>query len=143
MLEDTNGKKMIPSWLELLLATKFFGACAEHQGIKKKIERNIYCVDCNESMCSFCFSSPSCSHRHHRMLQIRRYIYQNVIRIRDMQKLIDCSEVQVIRRIFPTCCQSRVFFRGFVSLIDGNSETILMDHAALHCEWSKSSPPEP
>ncbi|KAI0494910.1 hypothetical protein KFK09_025056 [Dendrobium nobile] len=96
MLEEKNSKKKtkIPSWLELLLATKFFGACAEHQGIKKKIERNIYCVDCNESMCSFCVSSPSCSHRYHRLLQIRRYIYQNVIRIRDMQKLIDCSEVQ-------------------------------------------------
>ncbi|XP_020582896.1 uncharacterized protein LOC110026344 [Phalaenopsis equestris] len=97
MMEEKNGKKKKkkkPSWLELLLETKFFGACAEHQGIKKKSEINIYCVDCNESMCSFCVSSPSSSHRYHCLLQIRRYIYQNVIRIRDMQKFTDCSGVQ-------------------------------------------------
>ncbi|PKA52199.1 hypothetical protein AXF42_Ash010095 [Apostasia shenzhenica] len=80
--------------MEQLLASKFFGECGEHDGIKRRSEVNIYCVDCNESLCSLCLSSPSCPHRFHRLLQIRRYTYQNVIRIRDLQKLIDCAGVQ-------------------------------------------------
>ncbi|KAK8953785.1 hypothetical protein KSP39_PZI002063 [Platanthera zijinensis] len=45
-------------------------------------------------MCLLCVSSVSCQHQYHCHLQIRCYIYQNVIWLHDMQKLIDCAKVQ-------------------------------------------------
>ncbi|GAB4832756.1 Protein RGF1 INDUCIBLE TRANSCRIPTION FACTOR 1 [Ancistrocladus abbreviatus] len=33
-------------------------------------------------------------HRFHRLIQIRRYVYHDVIRLEDLEKLIDCSNVQ-------------------------------------------------
>ncbi|GMH04587.1 hypothetical protein Nepgr_006427 [Nepenthes gracilis] len=33
-------------------------------------------------------------HRFHRLVQIRRYVYHDVIRLEDLEKLIDCSNVQ-------------------------------------------------
>ncbi|KAK8931214.1 hypothetical protein KSP39_PZI016765 [Platanthera zijinensis] len=94
VMEEEKKRTKSSSWLHSLLSTNFFGSCSKHHGIKKKIEVNIYCVDCRSPMCSLCVSSISCQHQYHRLLQIRRYIYQNVIRLRDMQKLIDCAKVQ-------------------------------------------------
>ncbi|GAA0160136.1 DNA-binding transcription factor [Lithospermum erythrorhizon] len=34
------------------------------------------------------------SHRVHRLLQIRRYVYHDVVRLEELEKLIDCSNVQ-------------------------------------------------
>ncbi|CDP10500.1 unnamed protein product [Coffea canephora] len=34
------------------------------------------------------------SHRFHRLLQVRRYVYHDVVRLEDLEKLIDCSNVQ-------------------------------------------------
>lgn len=78
-----------PAWLEALLNDKFFGACARHLDLKKN-ESNIFCVDCAKSICQHCLSN----HRSHRLLQVRRYVYHDVIRLLDMQKLLDCSQVQ-------------------------------------------------
>ncbi|KAL9223940.1 hypothetical protein vseg_000023 [Gypsophila vaccaria] len=33
-------------------------------------------------------------HRFHRLIQIRRYVYHDVIRLEDLEKVIDCSSVQ-------------------------------------------------
>ncbi|XP_073014251.1 protein RGF1 INDUCIBLE TRANSCRIPTION FACTOR 1-like [Typha latifolia] len=41
-------------------------------------------------MCPHCLVP----HRHHQFLQIRRYVYQDVIRILDVQRLLDLSHVQ-------------------------------------------------
>ncbi|EFJ10255.1 hypothetical protein SELMODRAFT_425306 [Selaginella moellendorffii] len=78
-----------PVWLEALLSEKFFGCCSTHATVKKN-ERNIFCVDCNGSICQHCLSS----HSGHRLVQVRRYVYHDVIRLHDMQKLVDCSQVQ-------------------------------------------------
>ncbi|EFJ28700.1 hypothetical protein SELMODRAFT_4832, partial [Selaginella moellendorffii] len=78
-----------PAWLESLLSEKFFTACARHAALKKN-ERNIFCVDCTGSICQHCLSS----HRNHKLLQVRRYVYHDVIRLHDIQKLVDCSHVQ-------------------------------------------------
>ncbi|XP_010278728.1 PREDICTED: uncharacterized protein LOC104612807 [Nelumbo nucifera] len=84
-------KKKKPEWLELLLKSKFFGPCFDHQDLKKN-EMNVYCVNCNQCVCQHCLSSSA--HYLHVLLQIRRYVYNDVVRLHDMQKHLDCSKVQ-------------------------------------------------
>ncbi|XAR63195.1 hypothetical protein NMG60_11023047 [Bertholletia excelsa] len=86
MVDDSSH---LPRWLEVLLGEKFFNACLIHEEAKKN-EKNIFCLDCCESICPHCLSP----HRSHRLLQIRRYVYQDVIRVSDAEKLMDCSYVQ-------------------------------------------------
>ncbi|KAH9313757.1 hypothetical protein KI387_022384, partial [Taxus chinensis] len=84
---ETESEK--PAWLEALLIEKFFAGCSIHESAKKN-EKNIFCLDCHRSICPHCLSA----HRSHRLLQIRRYVYHDVIRLDDMEKLMDCSYVQ-------------------------------------------------
>ncbi|XP_074556817.1 uncharacterized protein LOC141812706 [Curcuma longa] len=77
-------------WVELLLVGEFFGSCEEHKEDRKS-EENIFCVDCGRRMCPHCLAG---GHRDHRLLQIRRYVYQDVVRVHDMANLLDCSKVQ-------------------------------------------------
>ncbi|XP_061363824.1 protein RGF1 INDUCIBLE TRANSCRIPTION FACTOR 1 [Gastrolobium bilobum] len=79
----------VPRWLQVLLTEKFYNACVIHEGAKKN-EKNVYCLDCSISLCPHCLSP----HRSHRLLQIRRYVYHDVIRLDDAQKLVDCTSVQ-------------------------------------------------
>ncbi|GMN47422.1 hypothetical protein TIFTF001_016606 [Ficus carica] len=78
-----------PAWLDALYTQKFFVACSFHENAKKN-EKNICCLDCCASICPHCLPS----HRFHRLLQVRRYVYHDVVRMEDLQKLIDCSNVQ-------------------------------------------------
>ncbi|XP_047340333.1 protein RGF1 INDUCIBLE TRANSCRIPTION FACTOR 1-like [Impatiens glandulifera] len=79
----------LPPWLQSLLVEKFFNACLIHQDFKKN-EKNIFCLDCCEGICPHCLSL----HRSHRLLQIRRYVYHDVLRLGDADKLMDCGFVQ-------------------------------------------------
>jgi len=79
-----------PAWLEALYAQKFFVGCSYHENAKKN-EKNICCLDCCTSICPHCLPS----HRFHSLLQVRRYVYHDVVRLEDLHKLIDCSNVQV------------------------------------------------
>ncbi|PQP93921.1 uncharacterized protein Pyn_10834 [Prunus yedoensis var. nudiflora] len=85
---------LLPHWLDVLLSEKFYNACIIHEEAKKN-EKNIYCLDCCMSLCPHCLNP----HRPHRLLQIRRYVYHDVIRLDDAAKLIDCSSVQPQTRI--------------------------------------------
>ncbi|CAL5340226.1 unnamed protein product [Camellia sinensis] len=85
MIDSSN----LPRWLESLLREKFFNACIIHEESKKN-EKNIFCLDCCDSICPHCLSP----HRSHRLLQIRRYVYHDVIRLGDAEKLMDCALVQ-------------------------------------------------
>lgn len=85
MLDSSN----LPEWLKALLGEKFFNACIIHEDAKKN-EKNIFCLDCCEGICPRCLPP----HASHRLLQIRRYVYHDVIRLVDAQKLMDCSSVQ-------------------------------------------------
>ncbi|KAI3754428.1 hypothetical protein L1987_54211 [Smallanthus sonchifolius] len=78
-----------PAWLDALYTQKFFQACAIHENSKKN-EKNICCVDCCISICPHCVHA----HRFHRLLQVRRYVYHDVVRLEDLERLIDCSNVQ-------------------------------------------------
>lgn len=81
----------LPQWLESLLDEKFFVPCYIHEDARKN-EKNVFCLDCCTSVCTHCCPSI---HDSHRLLQVRRYIYKDVLRLDDIQKLIDCSHVQV------------------------------------------------
>ncbi|KAL5728223.1 hypothetical protein ACHQM5_001335 [Ranunculus cassubicifolius] len=84
-----NYSSCLPHWLSGLLGEKFFNPCLIHENVKKN-EKNIYCLDCFISFCPHCVSP----HRSHRLLQVRRYVYHDVIRLDDAEKLIDCDYVQ-------------------------------------------------
>ncbi|XP_047319224.1 protein RGF1 INDUCIBLE TRANSCRIPTION FACTOR 1-like [Impatiens glandulifera] len=79
----------LPHWLHSLLTEKFFNACLIHEEHKKN-EKNIFCLDCSEGICPHCLSL----HRSHSLLQIRRYVYHDVLRLGDAEKLMDCAFVQ-------------------------------------------------
>ncbi|CAN7095538.1 unnamed protein product [Brassica rapa subsp. narinosa] len=78
-----------PAWLEVLLKEKFFNACLDHEE-EKKNEKNILCIDCCLSICPHCLPS----HTSHRLLRIRRYMYNDVLRVEDGSNLMDCSLIQ-------------------------------------------------
>ncbi|KAK4476503.1 hypothetical protein RD792_015659 [Penstemon davidsonii] len=79
----------VPSWLSALLTEKFYNACIIHEYMKKN-EKNVFCLDCREGICPHCLIN----HPSHRLLKIRRYVYHDVIRLRDADKLMDCAQVQ-------------------------------------------------
>ncbi|KAI3443928.1 hypothetical protein Pfo_000593 [Paulownia fortunei] len=80
IMETTRsyGVHQKPAWLEALYVQKFFGPCSNHDSAKKN-EKNICCLDCCISICPHC---------------IRRYVYHEVVRLEDLQKLMDCSNIQ-------------------------------------------------
>ncbi|KAM7263810.1 hypothetical protein ACFE04_001493 [Oxalis oulophora] len=78
-----------PAWLDALYTEKFFVGCCYHETLKKN-EKNVCCLDCCASICPHCLPS----HRNHRLLQVRRYVYHEVVRLEDLEKLIDCTNVQ-------------------------------------------------
>ncbi|XP_020554128.1 uncharacterized protein LOC105175954 [Sesamum indicum] len=80
-----------PAWLQGLMAETFFAACGVHEN-RRKNEKNIFCLNCCHSLCPHCL--PSHQSRSHPLLQVRRYVYQDVIRLEDLEKLIDCSYIQ-------------------------------------------------
>ncbi|XP_072970369.1 protein RGF1 INDUCIBLE TRANSCRIPTION FACTOR 1-like [Typha angustifolia] len=79
----------LPEWLGGLVEESFFVGCGEHES-RKKNEKNIFCLDCCTSICPHC--APS--HPSHPLLQVRRYVYNDVVRLDDLEKLIDCTYVQ-------------------------------------------------
>ncbi|CAA2983454.1 uncharacterized protein LOC111391476 [Olea europaea var. sylvestris] len=81
---------MKPAWLKGLMEEKFFEQCGIHQNHRKN-EKNIFCLNCCRSFCPHCLPSHSPSHP---LLQVRRYVYHDVIRLDDLEKLINCCYIQ-------------------------------------------------
>lgn len=86
-------KRKQAEWVSGLLRSKFFGSCVDHGELRKN-ERNLFCIDCNLCFCKHCVTSPAhdCLHR---LLQICKYVYHDVVRLHDIQKHLDCSLIQV------------------------------------------------
>ncbi|KAK8522767.1 hypothetical protein V6N12_056463 [Hibiscus sabdariffa] len=78
-------------WLSTLLGTQFFGPCSDHQDIRKN-EKNIFCIDCGLVFCRNCKV-----HSQHLSLQVCKYVYQDVVRLQEMQKHFDCSKIQTYK----------------------------------------------
>ncbi|KAL9453081.1 hypothetical protein AB3S75_005773 [Citrus x aurantiifolia] len=78
-----------PAWLQGLMGETFFGGCGVHENCRKN-EKNIFCLLCCLSICPHCLPS----HRSHPLLQVRRYVYHDVVRLGDLEKLIDCAYIQ-------------------------------------------------
>ncbi|XP_059441728.1 protein RGF1 INDUCIBLE TRANSCRIPTION FACTOR 1-like [Corylus avellana] len=87
--EDGASSSIFPHWLQILLGEKFFNPCITHEFAKKN-EKNIFCMECCISICPHCLPS----HHPHPLLQIRRYVYHDVMRLRDAQQVMNCSLVQ-------------------------------------------------
>ncbi|KAL2481324.1 PLATZ transcription factor family protein [Abeliophyllum distichum] len=82
---------LVPPWLEQLLNTAFFRVCRSH-GDAARSECNMYCLDCNtDAFCLYCRSSK---HEDHQVIQIRRSSYHDVVRVSEIQKVLDISGVQ-------------------------------------------------
>ncbi|KAL5557638.1 hypothetical protein UlMin_033849 [Ulmus minor] len=83
--------EMVPAWLIPMLKATYFGSCSFHQGVSNKTECNLFCLDCmGHALCSSCLIH----HKNHRVVQIRRSSYHNVVRVNEIQKYIDISCVQ-------------------------------------------------
>ncbi|XP_042512571.1 protein RGF1 INDUCIBLE TRANSCRIPTION FACTOR 1-like [Macadamia integrifolia] len=81
----------VPPWLESLLSTTFFAVCRIH-GDAARSECNMYCLDCSGD--AFCFYCCSSRHKDHRVIQIRRSSYHDVVRVAEIQKFLDINGVQ-------------------------------------------------
>ncbi|XP_050226489.1 protein RGF1 INDUCIBLE TRANSCRIPTION FACTOR 1-like isoform X2 [Mercurialis annua] len=84
-------KMLVPPWLESLLNTAFFSICRTH-GDAARSECNMFCLDCSGD--AFCFYCRSSRHKDHQVIQIRRSSYHDVVRVSEIQKVIDISGVQ-------------------------------------------------
>lgn len=88
--EEDNYNLNPPPWLIPMLRANYFIPCSIHAASNKS-ECNMFCLDCSsEAFCSYCLLN----HRNHRVLQIRRSSYHNVVRVNEIQKFIDISCVQ-------------------------------------------------
>ncbi|XP_074575103.1 protein RGF1 INDUCIBLE TRANSCRIPTION FACTOR 1-like isoform X2 [Curcuma longa] len=80
-----------PMWLRPLLSTSFFVQCKQHAAHSHRRECNMYCLDCtNGALCPLCVLA----HRDHHAVQIRRSSYHDVIRVSEIQKVLDITGVQ-------------------------------------------------
>jgi len=79
-------------WVQDLLTATYFCACPLHREAKKN-ECTFFCMDCGGGATGLC---PSClgPHLGHRVLQVRRYVYCDVIRASDLSHEVDISGVQ-------------------------------------------------
>ncbi|KAG6769735.1 hypothetical protein POTOM_025396 [Populus tomentosa] len=84
-------KMLVPPWLESLLSTQFFTVCRTHEDAARS-ECNMYCLDCAGD--AFCFYCRSSRHKDHQVVQIRRSSYHDVVRVSEIQKVLDTSGVQ-------------------------------------------------
>ncbi|XAR64593.1 hypothetical protein NMG60_11008332 [Bertholletia excelsa] len=81
----------VPPWLGPLLSTPFFSVCRTHSDAAKS-ERNMFCLDCHGD--AFCFYCRSSKHKDHQVIQIRRSSYHDVVRVSEIQRVLDISGVQ-------------------------------------------------
>lgn len=76
-------------WIKALLGETYFRVCRSHAAVRKS-EKNMFCAHCCIAICQHCLPF----HPSHFIIQIRRYVYNDVIRVDDIQKLVDCEPVQ-------------------------------------------------
>ncbi|VVB01781.1 unnamed protein product [Arabis nemorensis] len=80
-----------PKWLEGLLRTNFFSICALHREAPRN-ECNMFCLYCQNA--AFCFYCRSSLHIDHPVLQIRRSSYHDVVRVSEIETVLDIRGIQ-------------------------------------------------
>ncbi|KAG8087620.1 hypothetical protein GUJ93_ZPchr0010g10383 [Zizania palustris] len=93
---ETAAGSTVPDWLETLLSTRFFLACAAHPDSPRN-ECNMFCLDCRSPPApapAFCYYCRSHRHAAHRVIQIRRSSYHDVVRVAEVEDALDISGVQ-------------------------------------------------
>uniref|UniRef100_A0A0D3H376 B box-type domain-containing protein n=4 Tax=Oryza TaxID=4527 RepID=A0A0D3H376_9ORYZ len=91
--EGAAGTTRLPEWLETLLSTRFFLACGAHPASPRN-ECNMFCLDCPSPSPPFCYYCRSHRHQSHRVIQIRRSSYHDVVRVTEVEDVLDISGVQ-------------------------------------------------
>ncbi|KAL6897874.1 hypothetical protein ACP4OV_006833 [Aristida adscensionis] len=86
-------RELAPSWLELLLATQFFTICANHPTTSRN-ECNIFCIDCITPPIALCYNCRLEEHSTHRVIQVRRSSYHDVVRVSEVEDILDISDIQ-------------------------------------------------
>ncbi|KAL9683145.1 hypothetical protein QQ045_014961 [Rhodiola kirilowii] len=92
MQRQQEGK---PKWLESFLDIKnFFSSCPKHksnEGRKKLL--NLYCINCETSICSMCMKQDSGNSSHH-VIKLYRLGHQEAVRVNDMTPYLNCKKIQ-------------------------------------------------
>ncbi|KXG23189.1 uncharacterized protein LOC110429887 [Sorghum bicolor] len=86
-------RETVPSWLELLLAAQFFTTCANHLLVSRN-ECNLFCTQCEATPTALCNHCRSSDHSTHHVIQIRRSSYHDVVRVSEIEDILDISDVQ-------------------------------------------------
>ncbi|KAL6543870.1 hypothetical protein OROGR_010367 [Orobanche gracilis] len=76
--------------------SEFFSPCVDHRELRKN-EKNLFCIDCNMCLCKHCVTSSAHGRRLHRLLQICKYVYRDVVRLHDIHQHLDCSFIQAYK----------------------------------------------
>lgn len=80
----------VADWIHGMLKCEFFSSCPRHRD-QKKAEATYFCTDCCcRPLCGHCTTQ----HVGHRLIQIRRYVYCDVVRATDMSPHVDISGIQ-------------------------------------------------
>ena len=96
------GRISFRNWLEKFLAAPFFQVCEDHPNDKKN-ELNFFNLKTRRPMCAHCIDVMEREHQREAsatkstrdvVIQIRRYVYHNVVRLQDMSMYLDLSHVQ-------------------------------------------------
>ncbi|KAG8045113.1 hypothetical protein GUJ93_ZPchr0008g11684 [Zizania palustris] len=89
-----KGESM-PPWLDELLSAQFFDGCSSHL-LSPRNECNLFCIDCHppQPQAAFCYYCRSHHHSSHRVIQIRRSSYHNVVRVSELEDILDISGIQ-------------------------------------------------
>jgi len=86
---------VVPAWVHQMLKTGFFSPCEAHAKCKKN-ECTYFCTTCTgngvkaQGLCQHCVGD----HAGHTLVQIRRYVYCDVVRAVDMSPYVDTAGVQ-------------------------------------------------
>ncbi|KAF3325414.1 PLATZ transcription factor [Carex littledalei] len=90
--EKEKMQALAPAWLEAMLEIKFFAPCGDHLNMPRN-ECNMFCADCSENSSAFCIYCRGKNHENHHVIQIRRSSYHEVVRVSEVEELIDIKGV--------------------------------------------------
>ncbi|KAI4390033.1 hypothetical protein MLD38_002188 [Melastoma candidum] len=80
-----------PRWLPAFLHVAYFKTCLLHADSHRN-ECKMFCTNCMGD--PFCFYCSTVSHDGHRVIQVRKSSYHEVVRASEIQKFIDISGIQ-------------------------------------------------